>query len=183
MTDESTQHQPPMPPPRSESNGLGLAGFIVSLVGLVSCGLLSPIGLVMSFVAMFRQPKGFAIAGFVLGLLGSAWMIIIFVFVGLGVLFALIAGLVQGRGFFELMQDTFAMHEAIVQYEQDNGAYPSSINDITGLDPNTLNDRWGRPYRINYDPTTGHIEVMSDGPDGVADTDDDLEFDMDFQFN
>lgn len=183
MTEESHQHQPPMQPPRSESNGLGLAGFIVSLVGLVSCGLLSPIGMVMSFVAMFRQPKGFAIAGFVIGLIGSAWAIILFVFVGLGVLFALVAGLVQGRGFFELMQDTFAMHAAIVQYEQDNDALPGSIDDLTGLDADTLNDRWGRPYRINYDPATGEIEVISDGPDGVADTDDDLEFNLDFDFN
>lgn len=35
-----------------QSNGLGAAGFIVSLVGFPTCGLLSPIGLLLSFLAL-----------------------------------------------------------------------------------------------------------------------------------
>jgi hypothetical protein len=60
-----------------DGNGLGLASFIVSLVGLISAGILSPVGAIMGLIAMRREPKGFAIAGFVLGLLGSIWICLV----------------------------------------------------------------------------------------------------------
>ncbi len=68
-----------MPQPRpAASNGLGVAGFVVSLVGLVTClWIICPIGLILSFIAMFRRPRGMAIAGFIIGLLGSLWIILI----------------------------------------------------------------------------------------------------------
>lgn len=56
------------------SNGLGVAGFVLSLVGFLSCGLLSPLALLLSFIALFKPPRGLAIAGFVLGLVGSWWV-------------------------------------------------------------------------------------------------------------
>jgi molecular chaperone DnaK len=58
----------PAPPP---TNGLGIAGFVCSLVGLCAGGLLSPVGLILSLVALGREPRGFAIAGVILGALGS----------------------------------------------------------------------------------------------------------------
>lgn len=60
-----------------EQNGLGLAAFIVSLVGLFSAGILSPIAAIMGAIALGRNPKGFAIAGLVIGLFGSIWMCLI----------------------------------------------------------------------------------------------------------
>ena len=54
------------------SNGLGVAGFIVSLVGFLTCGLACPIGLLLSLPALAKRPRGFAIAGSVLGFLGTA---------------------------------------------------------------------------------------------------------------
>ncbi|MBT5584368.1 MAG: hypothetical protein HOJ54_10240 [Phycisphaerae bacterium] len=60
-------HQP-------DENGLGLASFIVSILGLVSAGILSPVGAVMGLIAIRREPRGFAIAGLVIGLLGSIWI-------------------------------------------------------------------------------------------------------------
>ena len=60
-------HQP-------DENGLGLASFIVSIIGLVSAGILSPVGAVMGLIAIRREPRGFAIAGLVIGLLGSIWI-------------------------------------------------------------------------------------------------------------
>jgi hypothetical protein len=63
-----------------DQNGLGLASFIVSLVGLASVGLLSPIGAVMGLIALRREPKGFAIAGVVIGLLGSIGICIVSAF-------------------------------------------------------------------------------------------------------
>lgn len=53
---------------QSESS-LGVAGFILSLLGLVTCGLLAVPGVFLSFIGLFqRGPKGFAIAGFIIGL-------------------------------------------------------------------------------------------------------------------
>ncbi len=75
-------HRPPA------SNSLGVAGFVVSLVGILSCGLLAPIGMVMSYVAMRRQSDGLAIAGFVIGLVGSLWLLVALIFGLFGLLLA-----------------------------------------------------------------------------------------------
>ena len=56
------------------TNGLGIAGFIVSLVGFLSCGLLSPIGFLLSLVGLTKQPRGFAIAGAIIGAIGTLWL-------------------------------------------------------------------------------------------------------------
>ena len=57
------------------SNGLGLGGFILSIIGLLF-GILHPIalislviGLILSFLGLFRKPRGFAIAGFIIALI------------------------------------------------------------------------------------------------------------------
>ena len=57
-----------------ESNSLGLAGFIVSLAGWITCGLLCPIGLILSLFALGKRPRGFAIAGVILGLPGVLFL-------------------------------------------------------------------------------------------------------------
>jgi hypothetical protein len=63
-----------------EQNGLGIASFIVSVVGLFSAGILSPIAAIMAAFALRREPKGFAIAGLIIGLLGSLWMCLVAAF-------------------------------------------------------------------------------------------------------
>lgn len=68
-----TGRSPYYPPPPAE-NGVGLAGFIVSLVGFLTCGCISPLGLFLSLIGACFAPRGFAIAGIVLGLIGSAWL-------------------------------------------------------------------------------------------------------------
>ncbi|HMN40185.1 MAG TPA: hypothetical protein PKE29_05020 [Phycisphaerales bacterium] len=71
------------------TNGLGTAGFIVSLVGLMgTCGVLSPLGMVFSFIALFKRPRGLAIAGFILGLIGSIWLVVAVFVIGIGVIAA-----------------------------------------------------------------------------------------------
>jgi len=60
-----------VPVPQPDTNVLGLVGFIVSIVSLMfTCGLLSPIGLILSLIGTFKAPRGLAIAGTVLGVLG-----------------------------------------------------------------------------------------------------------------
>lgn len=56
------------PPP----NYLGTTGLVFSLLGLVTCGVLSPIGLLLSVIGLTGKRRGGAIAGVVLALLGLA---------------------------------------------------------------------------------------------------------------
>jgi len=68
------------------SNGLGTAGFVLSLIGFITCGLLCPLGFLLSLFGMLKPPRGLAIAGTILGGLGSIWLF----FFG----FAIVAGFI-----------------------------------------------------------------------------------------
>lgn len=52
-----------------QGNGIGVAGFVLALLGLllgwvpILCFILWILGLVFSFVGLYKRPKGFAIAG------------------------------------------------------------------------------------------------------------------------
>lgn len=60
---------------KHQSNGLGTAGFVLSLISLFLC--LIPfvgwavwfLGFLFSFIGLFRRPRGLAIAGFILSFL------------------------------------------------------------------------------------------------------------------
>jgi hypothetical protein len=96
---------------RSTTNGMGLAGFILSLVGLFSAGCLSPIALVFSLIGLAKEPRGFAIAGLVISLVSLLGWVIGFAifgvaFVGLlagAVGLAALAGPVQAE--FDVITD------------------------------------------------------------------------------
>lgn len=66
------ENNSPNTPVVAEKNGLGVAGFVLSLVGLVLCWvpfanfILSGIGFILSLVGVFRRPKGLAIAGIII---------------------------------------------------------------------------------------------------------------------
>ena len=68
--------------PEKKSNGMGIAGFVLSLVAIFLSWIpalnwiLWLLGLVFSAIGMFRQPKGLPIAGLVISLLG---LVVIFV--------------------------------------------------------------------------------------------------------
>ena len=60
------------------SNGLGVAGFVLALLGLIFSwtvivgGILWLLGLIFSFIGVFRRPKGLAIAGLVISVVTVA---------------------------------------------------------------------------------------------------------------
>ncbi|AMD84103.1 hypothetical protein SAMN05444369_10865 [Capnocytophaga haemolytica] len=78
MSTEETQNQnQPIYVVKAQSNGIGTAGFVISLVNVLLgfipfinflCFVLWPLGLVFSIVGLFKQPKGLAIAGLVISL-------------------------------------------------------------------------------------------------------------------
>ncbi len=53
-----------------QENGFGLAGFIVSIAAIVLCGIPSMIGVVLSLIGLRKRPKGFAVAGLIIGIVG-----------------------------------------------------------------------------------------------------------------
>lgn len=75
-------------PPQNKSNGVGTAGFVLALLGLILCWvpvlgwILWLLGLILSAVGMSKQPKGLATAGLVISLLGLVVSILVIVFAG-----------------------------------------------------------------------------------------------------
>ena len=72
---------------KSESNGTGTAGFVLALIALflgwipILGWILWILGLILSFVGIFKKPKGLEIAGLVISLIGL--ILLVFIFAGL----------------------------------------------------------------------------------------------------
>ena len=65
-------------------NGVGIAGFILAAIGLffgwipIFGWFISASGLILSFIGIFKKPRGLAIAGLVISLLGFIWLAFLF---------------------------------------------------------------------------------------------------------
>lgn len=69
------------------NSGVGTAGLIFSILGWVTCGLLCPIGAILSFIGLFSKgAKGHAVAGLIVGFPGVLFL----VFVGGGIIISLL---------------------------------------------------------------------------------------------
>ena len=87
MNSQPTQPQQTVIVQQAPSNGLGVAGFVTSLVSLLfTRGFLSPISLLLSLIGLMKKPRGFAIAGSVI----SGLQLIAILLVGVGPILALI---------------------------------------------------------------------------------------------
>jgi hypothetical protein len=66
-----------------QSNGIGTAGFVLALITIflgwipVLGWILWILGLILSFVGVFKKPKGLAIAGLVISLIGIILIIVV----------------------------------------------------------------------------------------------------------
>jgi len=163
-----SQNAPPSYAPPPPSNGLGIAGFIVSLVGLFTGGILSPLGLLLSFIALFRRPRGFATAGFIIGLLGSLFLAAWLAFFGF-----------LGFSCFNLTRPLVVTGTALSQAQQKVQQYSTAHmgtlpDDATGNSLITgLNDGWG--HQVRYEIRgLGSYDIRSAGPDGVFNNEDDV---------
>jgi hypothetical protein len=173
----------------SETNGLGIAGFVLSLVGLCSGGILSPIGLIISLVALGKRPKGLAIAGVVLGAVGSCGIIlgiillplVVFAFAGLLVaagatgLAAAVGGAAGPN--IEAQLDTAFLFANIEQYHSQHNEYPMTLEE--GLQKLSAGsplraDHWNNPYLYIVAPDRSKYWLFSAGPDGIAGSADDI---------
>ncbi len=168
------------PSTRPPSNGLGVAGFVVSLVGFLACPLVSVVGMIMSFIAMFREPRGFAIAGFVIGLLGSLVMLVIALFFGAAMLVFGAAISIAGFKGIEATGEMIEIGEAVVDYRKATGAYPGSLESLTNVAADERTDPWGKPYEYVLSADGSSFTLKTLGEDGVAGTPDDIALDKVF---
>ncbi|MFD1162796.1 hypothetical protein [Hwangdonia seohaensis] len=71
-----------------KSNGIGTAGFVLALIALFIGWvpfigwIIWILGLIFSFVGVFKSPKGLAIAGLVISFIGIILLIFIFGVIG-----------------------------------------------------------------------------------------------------
>ena len=158
------------PPP---TNALGIAGFVVSLSGMVVClGLICPIGLILSLIALAKAPRGYAIAGCIVGVLGSI----------LGVLTVLVVSGTIGNGLFNLnyygqSQTSYtldmASNDIDIHFNNNQDTLPDEPAGNAMIASYT--DEWGNS--LKYLPTPGSIQdytITSAGPDGLHGTGDDM---------
>jgi hypothetical protein len=149
------------------SNGLGMAGLIVSIVGTLMCGILAPIGLILSLVGLRKEPRGLAIAGSVIGLLGSGFL----VFMGIGIVKGFL-GLKAAVGNIATEVQSHEAAQKILKEKKRTGSLPSES--VGNALISAEKDAWQHPLR--YKPSGTTFKIVSDGPDGKADTSDDLSF-------
>lgn len=164
--------------PARATNGLGVAGFVCSVIGLLTGGILSPVGLILSLIALGRSPRGFAVAGVVVGLLGTCGGVILVLAIlafGLAVVLAAVGifAFTQSER-IELSADMAKIAARAEDYKRENrGIAPAGL-EVLGLETSTLTDPWGNRYR--YVLVTGEpgYDILSDGKDAKTGTADDV---------
>ncbi len=177
--------RPPAPP----TNGLAIAGFVCSVLGVLgSCGLLSPIGLILSLVAVGKEPKGFAIAGIVIGALGTCLMIPILI-IAIAVP-ALALSVIAGLGIAGALGPEFVAKIEMAKlagdirvFQEDHTMLPLTLDDLNIQDPDQVTDQWGHPYGYELAADGQSYRLYSLGPDGAPGTADDISANPDWVIN
>ena len=157
------------------NNGIGLTSFIMSVIGFVTCGSLSLISLPLSIIGLKQEPRGTAVAGFILSLLGIClffWVISFSV---------LTYASFQGMNFGALTtqinntlpsaQTNFSLQVAAIAIGEtwaETGELPDQQTGDTIAKQEA--DFWGNP--LVYETDGKVFSVISLGPDGTASQDD-----------
>jgi hypothetical protein len=178
------QHAAPQPVQARSANGLGIAAFVTSLVSLVvCCGLLSPISLILGIVAALKRPRGFAIAGIVLSIVGVLLLLAVSLLplLVIGVAGGIAASIGLGAAMTQLQGAAIAKN--IDEYIRDRGSVPASLASVPELDQSMIEDPWGNAFIYRPDPTNDTYELKSAGPDGLPDTGDDIVIDTELISN
>lgn len=160
MTDPAQQSWPEQPqPPRS--NTMGIVGFVLSFC-------ISPIGLLISLIALAKPPRGFAIAGTVIGLIGT----VIWASIGVGAYFG---GGIMVKG-FGLGMDYSVVESQLSAYAgAHNGESPPDLA-TAGVPESARKDPWDRDYRYERGADGKGWSMTSAGFDGQFGTADDAVF-------
>ncbi|HVZ93643.1 MAG TPA: type II secretion system protein GspG [Phycisphaerales bacterium] len=150
-------YQSPMELEERPTNPTALVGFILSFC-------VSPVGLILSLVSLMWRPRGFAIAGVIIGLIGTA------IWTAVGV-FAVNIGKTVAT-YTELNHAVIAVQKDLEAKKSADSKYPSDLAGITaGTDP------WGTALRYEPSADGAGYTLVSAGRDKSFDTMDDMIFD------
>ena len=154
------------PIPR-RSNGLGIAGFVLSLLGIFSFGILAPIALLLCFFALFKRPRGLAFAGFIISFITTAFLATVIFIFGF-----LISSVVKfGKPMIVTVLNAQKAAENLNADAFINGGKP--LDDISGNAKIVgIVDGWGRPYQYRR-ANDFSFELRSASKDGLFNTEDD----------
>ena len=78
--------------PEKQSNGIGTAGFVLALIGLflgwipILGWIVWALGFIFSFIGVFKTPRGLAIAGLAISLIGIILLLVVFAGIGAALL-------------------------------------------------------------------------------------------------
>lgn len=140
--------------PKASSNTLGLVGFILAFC-------LSPIGLLLSLIGLTKSPRGFAIAGVIVGLIGTViWAVLGYVVYLGGVT------ILQAKKSADALT---AVQTNIEGAKSAEGEYPA---DLTAIAANV--DAFGNPFVYERSADKMGYLLTSKGKDGQAGTPDDV---------
>ena len=138
------------------SNAWGVAGLTASIIGLFTCGMFSPFGLLLSLIGLAKTPRTNAAVGSLIGAGGSAMFAVFFAF-----------------SFFSGFNTAIALEEAAS--DLDNHYYSAGVYPTEEEAESLLwyhEDAWGRPLRYQRNWDDG-FELRSAGLDGTFGTPDD----------
>ena len=155
------------------TNGLGIAGFIVSLVGFLSCGLLSPIGFLLSLVGLTKQPRGFAIAGALIGAIGTLWLFLfgfamIVAFLGFSSAARQIQQEVQKELDQEKLQQEFERQKAEMEAEFQRQAAQGDDQQPNDTDPSDQDSSSEKRDAGSNSSSDGSSRELVPEPDGMS---------------
>ena len=149
--------------PTPENSGSDLMGIIALAVTILSCGLLSPIGFILSVIGLIKPPRGFSITAMLISLVATAlWALTIFFLIQVGT---------EAFKPFITMNLLSEAANTIENHRDADGKLP---DDIEGnkLIIDVL-DGWENAVR--YEQAGDSFLIRSAGPDERMDTLDDIE--------
>lgn len=161
----------------TESNLLGIWGFILSLLALfLTCGVLSPLALLVSLFGLLRRPRGFAVAGTVIS--GLATLLLVVVAVGVWMSAAVSIHEVQAAHeravqTEETHRAIARAHQAIAEYRNEHeGQLPGPVEGNKRV--LVFSDGWQTELRYDRGDDSESYTIRSAGPDKEFDTPDDI---------
>ena len=139
-------------------NGLAAAGFRMSIIGLLSLGFLSPLALLLCMLGLIRSPRGWALSGTLLSL------------VGVGLMATVITGIAhhqESHSGYKFHRTAKAMKQLSDEIKEQVVANDGKlIEDVKGSRMALeYKDAWGNELRYEPVDKAGYA-IRSVGPDG-----------------
>jgi len=159
-------------------NGMAIAGFVLSIIGFFTCCITSPVGLILSIIGMKKtDQQGLAIAGLVLGILGTlgfigmvAYFIVVMVFLG-GVAFWAKDTIASQSERIQTVQSINLASTEIERHVSRTRSLPTNSQGTSMISRHR--DSWHRTLKYERSGTNRY-EIISSGPDKQFGTRDDI---------